>query len=235
VEIARLVLEYLKALAWPLVALAIAMLFRHEVRALLVRMKKAALPGGVSLDFAEEIQEAKLLSEKVEASAKEKRPSIPLSEANARMLQLGLRPSPSGLDISYYRDLANQDPNLALAGLRIEFDVLLRNLAQGFKIEVSPGVAGNRLARALHEDGDLTDEQMELLQKVLRLTGAAAHGKPVSREEALKVINIAEVLADQYLSWLSWGFPDGWTPSNEERKPHNLAAPADQKASLPGR
>ena len=212
-EIARLVLEYLKALAWPLVALTIAMLFRHEVRALLARMRKAALPGGVSLDFEEEIQEAKLLSEKVEASVKEKRPSIPLSEANARMLQLGLRPSPSGLDISYYRDLASQDPNLALAGLRIEFDVLLRNLAQGFKIEVSPGASGSRLARALHEAGALTDEQMELMQKVIRLTNAASHGRPVSLEEALTVIGIAEVLAGQYLSWLSWGFPDGWAPS----------------------
>jgi hypothetical protein len=214
VELARLVLEYLKALAWPLVALAIAMLFRHEVRALLARMRKAALPGGVSLDFEEEIKEAKLLSEKVESAVKEKRPSIPLSDANARMLQLGLRPSPSGLDISYYRDLANQDPNLALAGLRIELDVLLRNLAQGFNVEVSPGVSGTRLARALHEAGALTDEQLELMQKVIRLTNAAAHGKSISREEALTVISIAEVLAGQYLSWLSWGFPDGWTPSN---------------------
>ena len=212
-EIARLVLDYLEALAWPLVALIVAMLFRHEVRALLARIRKAALPGGVSLDFEEEIQEAKLLSEKVEASVKETRPSIPLSEANARMLQLGLRPSPSGLDISYYRDLASQDPNLALAGLRIELDVLLRNLAQGFHVEVSPGASGTRLARALHEAGALTDEQMELMQKVIRLTNAAAHGRAVSREEALTVIGLAEVLAGQYLSWLSWGFPDGWTPS----------------------
>lgn len=41
---------------------------------------------------------------------------------------------------------------------------------------------------------------------------ATVHGQPVSLEQAKSVIQSAEVLADQYLSWLSWGFDDGWEP-----------------------
>ena len=131
------------------------------------------------------------------------------------MLQLGLRPSPSGLDMSYYRSLADQDPNLALAGLRIEIDILARNLAKGFKVPVNDRESGARLIRRLYDGGSVTSEQMQLTMKVLQVCDAAVHGTPVSREEADDVIGLAEVLADQYLAWLSWGFDDGWTPRTE--------------------
>src|SRR5689334_25159438 len=127
-EIAKLILEFLKALAWPFVVLIIATIFRAPIRAILTRLRKADLPGGVKIDFGQEIEEAKTLSQQVAQqlpsfpSKKElsEMPSVPLTEANARMLNLGLQPSPSGLDMAYYRNLTSQDPNLALAGLRIE-------------------------------------------------------------------------------------------------------------------
>lgn len=56
---------------------------------------------------------------------------------------------------------------------------------------------------------------MQLAMKVLQVCNAAVHGTPVTREEAGEVIGVAEVLADQYLAWLSWGFDDGWTPRTE--------------------
>jgi len=58
------------------------------------------------------------------------------------MIHLGLRPSPSGLDMSYYRSLADQDPNVTLAGLRIEIDILARNLAKGFNVSVNDRESG---------------------------------------------------------------------------------------------
>jgi hypothetical protein len=131
------------------------------------------------------------------------------------MIQLGLRPSPSGLDMAYYRKFAEQDPNVALAGLRIEIDILARNLAQGFGVSKSDRDSGGLLMRRLYEAGVITSEQMQLTMKVLRVCNAAVHGAVVSREEADDVIGSAEVLADQYLAWLSWGFGDGWTPKAE--------------------
>ncbi|MCI0690558.1 hypothetical protein L0337_00960 [candidate division KSB1 bacterium] len=175
------------------------------------------------MDFQEEIQEVRVLSQQVAQQVenpnipeeKKQRPSIPMTEANARMVSLGLRPSPSGLDMNYYRNLASQDPNLALAGLRIEIDVLARNLAQGFGVDVSDRDSGGRLLHKLRDFGAITHEQLQLALKVMRLCNAAVHGQVVSREQADEVIDIANVLSEKYLNWLSWGFNDEWKPKNK--------------------
>jgi hypothetical protein len=216
-EVAKLVIEFVRVLIWPLTVVGLLLLFRRQVLALLDRIRHAELPGGFGVDLGQEIKEAKALSAKVQEQPipperQRGRPAIPMTEANARMLQLELRPSPSGLDMSYYRTLAEQDPNVALAGLRIEIDVLARNLAKGFKVEVSDRDSGSRLIRRLYDAGAITSEQMQLTLKVLRVCNAAVHGTPVSREEADEVIASAEVLANQYLAWLGWGFDDGWSP-----------------------
>jgi hypothetical protein len=126
VEIAKLVPEYVKALAWPLTVLALSFSFRSEIKRVLARLRKAVFPGGVSVDLQEEVREVKQLSEKVEsappAGDRKKKPGIPLTEANARMMKLGLAPMLSGLDVAYYRSMAETDPVLALAGLRIDLE-----------------------------------------------------------------------------------------------------------------
>jgi hypothetical protein len=215
-EIAKLVLDYVKTLVWPTVVVAIGLVFRAELKALIARIRHADLPGGIGIDFPHEIAEARKLSVKVEAAPApvehRRGPSIPLTEANARMIQLGLRPSPSGLDMGYYRELALQDPTLALAGLRIEIDVLSKNLAKGFNVPIQERDSPTRLLRKLFDASAITDEQMQLGTKVLQLCNAAVHGSAVSREEAEAVIDIAVVLSNQFLAWLSWGFEDGWKP-----------------------
>lgn len=215
-DIAKLVLEYVRALIWPAVVVTVALIFRAELKALIARVRHADLPGGIALDFPHEIAEARSLSVKVEAAPapveRKAGPSIPLTEANARMIQLGLRPSPSGLDMGYYRGLAHQDPTLALAGLRIEIDVLAKNLAKGFKVPFQDRDSGTRLLRKLFDASAISSEQMQLGMKVMQLCNAAVHGTAVSREEAEAVIDIAAVLSDQFLAWLSWGFEDGWKP-----------------------
>src|SRR5229473_3507434 len=143
-ELARLVLDFTKALVWPLVVVAMALLFRKELVAALTRLREAKLPGGVSLSFEAELTEAKRISAKVKEAPPPdqakltQQPPVPRSRANARLLQLGLSPSPSGLDLSYYRALAARDTNLALAGVRIELEIAARNLSKGFKVEVDP-------------------------------------------------------------------------------------------------
>jgi hypothetical protein len=112
--------------------------------------------------------------------------------------------------------MAQQDPNLALAGLRMEIDILARNLAKGFQLEFNSREATGVLMRRLRDRSAITQNQYELIQKVLRLCNAAVHGKSISREEAELVIDVGEVLAKDYLAWLSWGFSDGWSPSTKE-------------------
>ena len=132
-EIAKLILDYIKVLIWPITVIVMLILFRTQIRSLFGRLKKADLPGGISLEtFPEHIREARELSVAVgkeKDKNKKDRPSIPLTDANAKMLNFGLQPSPTGLEFSHYRILAEQDPNLALAGLRMEVETMLKNLS----------------------------------------------------------------------------------------------------------
>ena len=191
-DIAKLILEFVKALAWPVTALILALLFRAPLSAILTRLRKAAFPGGVSIELQEEIQEAKLLSKQVEAQAappnRPRRPAIPQTEANARMIALGLKPTSSGLDMSYYREIAQSDPTLALAGVRIELEVLLNNLAVGFKLEQKRAEPVTSLLKRLSEHHAITSEQMELARKIFAICNRAIHGQAVTQEEALDVI-----------------------------------------------
>ena len=170
------------------------------------------------MDLQEEVQEAKQLSEKIQAappSAKQNAtPGIPLTEANARMIKLGLAPTLSGLDIEYYRVKAETDPVLALAGLRIDLETILRNVAVGFKLKPAPSEAVSRLLYRLSEAGAVTPDQRQLATKIFSVSNQAMHGRFVSREEAREVISAAEALFQQYLAWLSWGFDDNWEPSH---------------------
>ena len=216
-ETAQLILEYIQALIWPGIVIVGILIFRKPLVAIFSRLKAAGFPGGVSFDFEKDIRNAEDLSREVSTSESRResgaRPNIPLTEANARMLSLGLQPSPSGLDLTYYRNLAEQDPNVALAGLRMEVEGMARNLAKGFNVPVAQRDSAGALLRKLSSQGAITIEQFQLTQKIVRLCNAAVHGRTVSREEANSVIDVAMVLADQYIVWLSWGFPDDWKPS----------------------
>jgi len=218
VDIAKLVLEYIQALVWPFVVILSLLLFRDPLAAILARLKGAGFPGGLSLDFGQEVRDAQDLSRQV-AKAKRRRPErstpmLPLTEANARLISLGLQPSPSGLEMSRYLELAQQDPNLALAGLRMEVEIVARNLARGFKIDYRPRDSSGMLLRWLRDRAAISGDQYDLAQKILRLCNAAVHGTRVSREEAEAVIDVAGVLARDYIAWLSWGFDDGWAPQS---------------------
>jgi len=219
-EIAGLVLQYVQAIAWPAVTLVVVFLFRQPLLGILYRLRRAGLPWGVSLDFEQEIRDAEVLSREVaEAPRREPEPStpmLPITQANARMISLGLQPSPSGLQMDRYSELAQDDPNVALAGLRMEVEILAGNLAKGFKVEIRPRDSAGSLLRRLYNKGAITGDQYQLAHKIVRLCNAALHGTRVSREEAEAVIDIARVLATDYLRWLSWGFPDGWTPQSAE-------------------
>lgn len=216
-EIAKLVLEYIRALIWPTTVLTLSLFFRSEVKRVFARLRKAVLPGGVSIDLQEEVREVKQLSEKIESTTppadRKRTPGIPQTEANARMIQLGLRPSPSGLDLSYYREIAERDPVLALAGLRVELETWFRNLAQWSNIDTKPNDSMNRVLARLRDGHAVTPDQVLLTRRVLSFCNQAIHGGEVSREQALEVIGAAGVLARDYLAWLSWGFDGDWKPS----------------------
>lgn len=218
-EAARLILEYIRVLVWPTVAIFAIILFRKQLAAILRRIKGAGLPGGVSLDLEEEVRDAQSLSREVARAARNRpapdTPLLPLTEANERLISLGLQPSPSGLEVSRYLEMAQQDPAIALAGLRIEIETAARNLARGFNVVFHANDSVGLLLRRLLDKAAISEAQFDLMQVVLRLANAAVHGAEISREEAEAVVEVAGVLMKDYLAWLSWGFEDGWTPSGK--------------------
>jgi len=191
-EIAKLVLEYIKALVWPIVVVSLSLLFRSEIKKVLGRLRKAVFPGGLSVDLQEEVQKVRQLSEKIQSTPTSDKhraaPGIPLTDANSRMIKLGLEPMLSGLDIAYYRARAEADPVLALAGLRIDLETMMRNVALGFKVKLGPSGAIPRLLARLQEAGAITMDQMQLARKIFNVCNQAVHGRFVSREEAEEVI-----------------------------------------------
>lgn len=223
--VARLVLDYLETLAWPLLALLVIILFRKELRAilgLLGRLSRAGLPGGVSLDFKNDLLQAQQLGVIAEqapspsAIPDRNSPMVPLNRVNARHFQLGLRPTQSGLDLDYYVSIARQDPNLSLAALRMELEVMVSNLAKGFDIQVDPRDGVGRILRKLLNEGAVTKEQVDLGMVVLRLCNAAVHGEPISSADAIKVIQLVQsTLAEDYIRWLSWGFDKPWDDTSD--------------------
>lgn len=215
-NIAELILEYLKVLIWPSLILGIVLLFRKQINNRIRDLQKADLPGGVSFSFRAEIREAEKLSEQVSAEpspqAKETK-NLLTTEANLRMIELGFQPSPSGLNVNYYRDLAVVDPNLALAGLRLEIDVIMKNLAKGFNIAITPQESSEQLVKKLLHFGALNKQQGDLISKILQLTNAGVRGSVVMRNEAEQIIDTARILVEQYISWLSWGLEDRRKPN----------------------
>ncbi len=212
--LAKLGVDLLVGIAWPAVALLGLLFFRSELSKLIGRLKTAKYKN-LEIDFQEKLDDAKRISHEVKMlpppEEKKAHPAIPLTEANTRMMNLGLQPTQSGLDMNYFREIANRDPNLALAALRLELEVLTRNLARGFNVPAEPQESTWRLLNRLFSLSAITSEQMRLASVVLELCNSAVHGQRVSRSEALSIIEVCQVLVEQYLAWLGWGFPDNWT------------------------
>ncbi len=217
-QIAELVLEYIKVLVWPLVVTLIVCIFRKHLVNIINRLKNADLPGGIKINLQETIQETQKLSDIVrEFPLPDKQvnfPSIPITEANARMLKLGLQPSPSGVQLNHYRSLAKQDPNLALAGLRMEIEILIKNLAKGYNIDIGKNKPLRQVIQQLHAKHSITNEQRRLIENIAAVCNAAIHGETVSQQDAEQIIKSADILAEQFVSWLSWGFNDSKEVAN---------------------
>jgi len=59
-EIAKLILEYIKTLVWPTTVIIMLILFHTQVISLFGRLKKADFPGRISIEtFPEQIKEAR--------------------------------------------------------------------------------------------------------------------------------------------------------------------------------
>ena len=213
-ELLKIILDFIGEIVWPVTALIIIYFFRKEITKFLDKAKKLELPGGFSVETIDkEILEAKELSNEVKQERKpetqkaiDQMTSINETEANKRMIKLGFIPSPSGLDLNYYRSLVDTDPRLGLIGLRADLETMLKNLAKGFKVLISDKDSASRIISKLADSGAITSRQNQLINSLFKICNSAAHGALISKEQALEVLDIGEVLVMEYIAWLYWGF-----------------------------
>lgn len=103
-----------------------------------------------------------------------------LQKAAARADEAGLlAPSPaSGPSEFTFQRVADEDPNLALAGLRIEIEKRLAKLAEKHGIETS-GRGLGQLLRVLAERQVLDNQARSVLADMTGLLNSAVHGATV--------------------------------------------------------
>jgi hypothetical protein len=213
-ELVKIILEFIGTIIWPITILIIVHRFSNEIKKLIVNAKKVELPGGFSLETIEhDITQAKELSIEVK---KERNPETQKkieeanssfeTEANKRMIEIGLKPSPSGLDINYYRNITNYDPRLAVVGLRADLEIMLKNLAKGFNVTINDYDSAKIIISKLFDKGAITTKQFQLLNTLFRIGNLAVHGAPITKDQVLEILDIATVLVKDYVAWLYWGF-----------------------------
>lgn len=118
--------------------------------------KAIELPGGVKIQFQDFIN--------VEAKAKDAGLLAPVPEVPGK-----------DRHIYAFESVAGNDPNLALAGLRIELESKLREIAEAKGIEVaSKGIRS--LIRELKNRNALNQREVSALEDMLPLLNSAAHG-----------------------------------------------------------
>lgn len=89
-----------------------------------------------------------------------------------------------------FQSIANQDPNLALAGLRIEIEKRLSLLAEIHNLSQRRPLSVGQALRALAQAEVLTHEERSILADMVNMLNAAVHGAQVDSSAATWAIDI---------------------------------------------
>jgi hypothetical protein len=132
--------------------------------------KAIELPGGVKVEYHD--------LEQVEKKAEE-----------AGLLAPAKRKQAPPRHIYAFESVAGDDPNLALAGLRIEIESRLRDIALSRKMPAENKPA-RWLLRELHTNGHLSAKEVSVIEDLLPLLNRAAHGAEVDERASRWALDI---------------------------------------------
>lgn len=111
-----------------------------------------------------------------------------LKKSEQRAVQVGLLDEGAPLVPEHeYQMVADDDPNLALAGLRIEIERKLNQLVESARLRsgsTSPRVNVGRALKILGDAGILTHDQSSVLSEIIGLLNSAVHGAKVDQQSA---------------------------------------------------
>jgi len=98
--------------------------------------------------------------------------------------------SEEGEDKDILERIVNEDPELALAGLRIKLEKNLIELARLNGIDPGKARGIGRLLTHLNETGVLNYSQTSVLKDLVNLLNSAVHGREISKGEAMWAMDI---------------------------------------------
>ena len=156
---------------WPNItidAITVFLLVVALVPWLFPLLKSLELPGGWKIEF-QELEKARKKAEKAGLLSKKDRKKK--------------APSYS------FESILDKDPNLALAGLRIELEKRLVQIAKLNKLDVTRASVG-QLLRLLNQKQILTPEESSALADMSGLLNAAVHGADVDKRAADWAIDV---------------------------------------------
>jgi hypothetical protein len=169
---------------WAIDSITVTLFVLFLVVWILPWVKSLEIPGGTVIRMRD-VEKAQ------ESLAKIDLPRRPQPPTNVRITAI------DGVELNKLslRDhLLNEDPNLALASLRIEIEKRLRDLAtkRGFFVQNFIGVS--QVTQTLTQNGALDPKLSSSLSEIIALCNRAVHGATVEPEVARRTIVIGEEL-----------------------------------------
>jgi len=192
VEIAELVLEYVKVLVWPTVLVVLMIRYRGEVGGLLKKMKSVTTPAG-SVEFAEEAQRLREAAEEAPQLAGP-------SDGDRGEASSALR-RPDETAFSVYRDIAHKAPEAAVMGAWRHVETKLRDAVDLLEWNRDDAASVSRPGRPrLASDlitvlagHGLDPEWTRLLRDLQRMRNSATHLDDVSPSAAVDYVQSCEL------------------------------------------
>ena len=157
---------------WKIDGITVSLLIVAVLPWLAPLFKSLELPGGWKIEFRD------------------------LQRARAKADQAGLLSSldtTSKAEVYSFELVAEGDPNLALAGLRIEIEKRLRKLAESRNLDIKKTGIGN-LLNMLGNTKALNQEERSVLADLLDMLNSAVHGAAVDHRAAAWAIDVGPLL-----------------------------------------
>ena len=161
----------LSHIIWPLLAIdaiALALIIIAILPWLAPLVKSLELPGGWKVEF----QELQKVASRAETAG-----------------LLAVEASQKEVDFSF-QSIANRDPILALAGLRIEIEKRLSQLAKIHNLNPRHPMGVGQALRALTQAEVLTNEERSILADMVNMLNSAVHGGEVDSRAASWAIDV---------------------------------------------
>jgi len=209
-EIAKIILSYLDVLIWPFVFLFIVFRYKSTFLKILDRATKFGLPGGFSIETSEKLEETLEKGEGIKSIIKSQRkPELTKIikkksevDLNKILIKNNLVPSPSGLNLDYYLNFYKIDKEYFIDGLRIDYELMTRNLANGFKLKIENREPITDVIRKLYDNGYITQIQSSFMIYFNLLTTCPMDYQKITEEQARSIINLGQTLVDDFIAWI---------------------------------